>query len=838
MKGVTVWNLRKGLATFDSPTRDSLNYKYLKLCVGGDSIVYYDGSQSFYRYNILENMKAKKVLSIPSGILDFEIGPSGDILILRDRNAVGRRNFHRGLNPRNTPGRIPLQMLVNTDNQKKKRYIVHYYDLDVFEYDSSKDTPQNGRHRQMRGLNMFRQNKMNQRRDELKNLDAEVKGRHVVIELDQLVSNFNLVTNKGLERPQIYENDRLVDSDTFHERCAEENSRIQVLLGTEQGDCYKVSFQLTPENQMIKFEKEHVFDAYEPKINVLAMLFGKEKIDKAEIQRKLIELGSNEDMDQLVAGEVETDEKGNSVGIRMSYDTNASRTNNSESTFALDSHFSKNEASSLIRKKQGNMINGSVFGKKNLDNLAKSGTKDSKEQNDPLIPKLKKEKTKKTNKERAKEKEKKLIEEQKQKIKAEKLERQKNKANFSPVFDYCHFSEEKTEIVVFSEDKGTAKKKYCRIFIHFDGEKNDNCIKRWAQAEFYMKMRGRAGKNGRFMIKRMDVSAEDQTQRYFLVSTVGIAILHFNIQNNRLIVRNFLKKHLYQDTFPVFSADQDLFYIPHQKNIQIWDAELQYSVHSIELENKVNNLRIVTDPEEILLIYDTKVYYEIEVESLRITKKVEFINEETKRSIVLPLNFDLMAEGRLFKIPKCQKRIKSLKFLNDIDTLSLNRFPFTSFFRCFNKEDYQRHVMLYAEYYFERIKLFNFEDWFYGPLNPLIIAMYHNDLSLLDNILENFQYPRAVFTYWSPISFAFRYHYRSAIKVICDNLCKRNYFVHFSRSDFIHLLNSKYNYCHRLLATIPDVPALQNYPNVSYVICYMCVCLNMYLLGWDLSYIT
>ena len=769
-------------------------------------------------------MKAKKILSVPTNILDFEIGPSGDIMVLFDSRRIGsrlrRRRIHQARLVQSGMQRQPEE---KPDKTKKKQYVVHYYNMDVYEYNASTDMNQNTMGRQMGGFGHFklnRQYRMNNMREAqtlLDNFEKDVKGRHVVIELDQIVSNFNLVTNKGLERPQIYENDRLVDSDTFHEGCIEENSRIQVLLGTQKGDCYKVSFQLTPESEMVKYEKEHVFDAYEPKINVLAMLFGKEKIDKAEIQRKLIELGSNEDMDQLVAGEIEKDEKGNSVGIRMSYDTNVSRPSNSESTFAVDSQFAQHEISSLNRKRKGSMINGSVFGQKNSEDLLKNSLRNVCAQNDPLMPKLKKEKTKKTNKERAKEKELKLIEEQKRILKAEKLERQKNIANFSPVFDYCHFSEEKTEIVVFSEDKGPAKKKYCRIFIHFDGEKNDNCIKRWAQAEFYMKMRGRAGKNGRFMIKRMDVSAEDQTQRYFLVSTVGIAILHFNINNNRLIVRNFLKKHLYQDTFPVFSAEQDLFYIPHQKNIQIWDAELQYSVHSIELENKVNNLRIVTDPEEILLIYDTKVYYEIEVESLRITKKVEFINEESKRSIILPLNFDLMAEGRLFKLPKCQKQIKKLKFLNDIDTLSLNRFPFTSFFRCFRKEDYQRHVMLYAEYYFERIKLFNFEDWFYGPLNPLIMAMYHNDLNLLENILDNFQYPRAVFTYWSPISFAFRYHYRSAIKVICDNLCKRSYFVHFSRSDFIHLLNSKYNYCHRLLATIPDVPALQNYPNVGYV---------------------
>jgi hypothetical protein len=107
-----------------------------------------------------------------------------------------------------------------------------------------------------------------------------------------------------------------------------------------------------------------------------------------------------------------------------------------------------------------------------------------------------------------------------------------------------------------------------------------------------------------------------------------------------------------------------------------------------------------------------------------------------------------------------------------------------------------------------------YQDFIFGPLNPLLFAIYQTDVELLEELLDKYQYPTTISGYLSPLSFAFKLKSNSIIKVLCDKLSNRDYKVNFTRIDFHFLLNSNQNYCHNLLCSIIQENSLENFPKI------------------------
>ena len=99
------------------------------------------------------------------------------------------------------------------------------------------------------------------------------------------------------------------------------------------------------------------------------------------------------------------------------------------------------------------------------------------------------------------------------------------------------------------------------------------------------------------------------------------------------------------------------------------------------------------------------------------------------------------------------------------ETLSVKFFPFAAVTKCFRSEDYEAPITTFAGYYFSMLERSQRVDTTYGPLSPLILAIYHNDTKLLETMLDEHFFPKRVDNYWSPLEYSFRQGYNSNTKV-------------------------------------------------------------------------
>jgi hypothetical protein len=223
------------------------------------------------------------------------------------------------------------------------------------------------------------------------------------------------------------------------------------------------------------------------------------------------------------------------------------------------------------------------------------------------------------------------------------------------------------------------------------------------------------------------------------------------------------------------------------------------------------------DTTKRLLVYDNSFYYEIDLVTLNFRTEERVVKPGAKKNSAMPFNINLFPKNITFEIPIFKEEVYNISFIANMETLNLKEFPFDALIKCFNSTSYVPYVKEFAQYYFRKLKSLNQEDTVYGPISPLFIAIYHNNMGLLEHLLDHYCYPYQTKEYWSPLIFAFINNYNSAVKVICDQLIRRTYLVSFSQMEFRYLLNSPFSYCHKLMATIPSEPLLQNFPRLLYI---------------------
>ena len=372
--------------------------------------------------------------------------------------------------------------------------------------------------------------------------------------------------------------------------------------------------------------------------------------------------------------------------------------------------------------------------------------------------------------------------------------------------------EEDVEIVVLAEKYNmTQTARRCIVYVRKAGGSE------WSKASFNTKHMHNFYESNYFKINRMNNTESEDVVKFYLASSIGMAIVAFKKDENEVKILKYRKKYVVDSKFLCYSHYQNLFYIPNKNMVQVWNETLELSSYNMDFESEVLNLVVAeNDTKQRLLVYDDSNYYEIDLITLNFRRKTKIIGPNIPTR-TMPFNLNLFPKNRVFQVPFFKEEVFDISFIVNLETLNLKEFPFHYLQRCFSKEDYYRPVKKYAVYYFKKLKALNYEDTLYGPLNPLFFAVYHNDMTLLEDLLDHYRYPKQIKEYLSPLAFSFINNYNSAVKVFCDRLFKRNYNVSFSRLDFKYLLKSQFSYCHKLMATIPSEPTLQNFPRLLYM---------------------
>lgn len=340
---------------------------------------------------------------------------------------------------------------------------------------------------------------------------------------------------------------------------------------------------------------------------------------------------------------------------------------------------------------------------------------------------------------------------------------------------------------------------------------------RWAKCSFRLGNQFTISESSRFKLIKMDsFTRQDRFIRFAAYGELGVAVFEFDVIQNSLRFVRFVERIIRGKV--CYSENEDSFYIPSENSVLVYDGSLEFLSYTMKTEAKVLDIYLIEGDDEKLFIYDEEYYYELDLTSLEFQKKVPlFPDGDNLEESQVPFNFQVFSYGEVFRIPDFGNKINQILFVTNTETLDLNLFPFTALLRCFDKEDYATPIIEYADYYFKKIETTNREDEFFGPLNPLLFVIYHNDMELLAHILTEYQYPKSFINYWSPLAFAFRFNYRSAVKEICTKLKERNYPIDFSREDFMYLINSSKTYCHQLVGSIPTKPTVSSMPHQIYM---------------------
>jgi hypothetical protein len=296
----------------------------------------------------------------------------------------------------------------------------------------------------------------------------------------------------------------------------------------------------------------------------------------------------------------------------------------------------------------------------------------------------------------------------------------------------------------------------------------------------------------------------------FIYNQLGIGLIKFNLTQKNIKFYKFLRKEIDLEVGLCFSESKKAFYMSNGKNIQVWDKKLNHCVYNIDTSDKIFKILLI-EKRNILVIHDDENYKEISTENLECCRKIKTSTNKT-----LELNYLYLEPSHVIKtnhfIDTYQLNLSIFE-----ESLSLTNFPFIPLQSCFRDEDYENPILNFAKYYFDQLNKLQQVDSIYGPLNPLIFSIYHNDTKLLETLLNKYFYARCHRGYCSPLEYAFRQGYQSAIKVICDCLVKRDHPVHFSKTDFHFLLESSLSYCHKLIATIPEPSQIKSIPRLVFM---------------------
>lgn len=233
----------------------------------------------------------------------------------------------------------------------------------------------------------------------------------------------------------------------------------------------------------------------------------------------------------------------------------------------------------------------------------------------------------------------------------------------------------------------------------------------------------------------------------------------------------------------------------------IYDNRLSIKIFQMDLSRKFD-LRFLSRDEEHIIISNHENYFELSLFHFRKRKNLENYLEDDSRVCYWVLDKRVFPQRR--RVPEyfLQRSGEESKLFvyEDVDLMSLNFFPLLGLRGCFKKNSYLRYIREYSEYYFFFIsKNANYDDM-YGPLNPQIMLIYHNDYANLEANLAQFGYISNHKHYLSPLEYCFKLNYYNCTRVICEHLTANPQQISLSKRDFQNLLESNYVYCHNLLS--------------------------------------
>lgn len=387
---------------------------------------------------------------------------------------------------------------------------------------------------------------------------------------------------------------------------------------------------------------------------------------------------------------------------------------------------------------------------------------------------------------------------------------QKSLKSQAVIHDYKRFLAELVEVAIVQKKSRLQKSKFT-VFAKRVGQNF------WSSMQFQVKTMNSFSGQNYFRVHRMGKCPKLSGACFYFVNNIGIGLLHFDQTAQTLRIRRFFDMQISQPWLVCYSKSTNLFLVPANNTLEIWDQSLSVFVQKLQFKSEVLSVYLCTENlAPRLLVYEQALYQEIDLQTFCILRQCAlalpksekpkhgyFYKHERQSGLVIPLNLGSISSNRAHKFPLFRRGVSTIDFISCGECFDLFHFPFTSIEGCFSSHNYKKSIRMFAKHYFTTIKQFDNADPLYGPLNPLTLAVHQGDMALLEDLLARYCYPKAVMGYFSPLGFAFKLESFSAVHIIVEHLLDKNYSVNFSRKDFRYLLDSDLEDCHALLARVP-----------------------------------
>ena len=302
---------------------------------------------------------------------------------------------------------------------------------------------------------------------------------------------------------------------------------------------------------------------------------------------------------------------------------------------------------------------------------------------------------------------------------------------------------------------------------------------------------------------------------FYLDSASTLITFRFSLKTKKLCYFKVLSKESSSHNPVCYSKKKRLFLIPIKNKIHVYDNRLKFHLDKLEMNKNVEQI-IVNDDRDLLMIYDLYFYYEVDMNRLIMRRQMAATNR-TKDQFFYPMNMRDLPTGTPWKGVFYYLGSKTIRPIATSEGLELKSFPFRVLNRCFDRKVHAPAVKQYASYYYSKLDESGRIDHEYGPLNPLFMAIFNQNTSLLEELLNKHYYPSRVFHYVSPLEYAFICKNKTGIKKICEGLLRRDEMVYFSRIDFKYLLSSNQKICHKVISTMISDPQINGIPHMVYM---------------------
>lgn len=377
------------------------------------------------------------------------------------------------------------------------------------------------------------------------------------------------------------------------------------------------------------------------------------------------------------------------------------------------------------------------------------------------------------------------------------------------IHDFKKFYKESLEIVFMAKKTTRNGQSETTFEIHFKFAH----LKNWVYEEFHLEHFYTLSSSTFFKVYRMENSDDDDFLRFYFKNYLGVGTFSICKRTHALQYNSFFEKNISESTHLVYSHSLDVFIFVVNNSIELWTSCLKIFIHKIELDSEIIGVYLCEGPRHSrLMVYEQTRYSELDLLDFNLLCSQKLVKKKN-RGLLVPIHGSLIETKHCLHLPFFRRGVAGLTFSVETESFDLFTFPFHPVPECFSKHNYKKNVLIFAEYYFETIGKNDYIDSTFGPLNPFLMAISQNDITLVEQLLERFRYPKEVKGYFSPLSFAFKYGYCSAVQIFCQQLAVGKYTVNFSRMDFHFLLASDLVACHDLVRSIPQLMGENQFPS-------------------------